>query len=48
MSSFVMLFWSAPLQVLLSVFFLYKLLGISVISGLLCVVLGMELAPIGT
>ncbi|VDK43346.1 unnamed protein product [Anisakis simplex] len=34
MTSFVMLFWSAPLQVILSIYFLWRLLGISVIAGL--------------
>uniref|UniRef100_A0A914S1R2 ABC transmembrane type-1 domain-containing protein n=1 Tax=Parascaris equorum TaxID=6256 RepID=A0A914S1R2_PAREQ len=34
MTSFIMLFWSAPLQVILSIYFLWRLLGISVIAGL--------------
>ncbi|KHN70623.1 Multidrug resistance-associated protein 1 [Toxocara canis] len=38
MTSFVMLFWSAPLQVILSIYFLWRLLGISVIAGLFILV----------
>jgi len=30
--------WSAPFQVLLSLFFLFQLLGISVLAGLICLV----------
>uniref|UniRef100_A0A0K0D577 ABC transmembrane type-1 domain-containing protein n=1 Tax=Angiostrongylus cantonensis TaxID=6313 RepID=A0A0K0D577_ANGCA len=35
MTTFVMLFWSAPLQVILSVFFLWRILGVAVIAGLM-------------
>ncbi|KAK6765509.1 hypothetical protein RB195_025428 [Necator americanus] len=34
MTTFVMLFWSAPLQILLSVIFLWRILGVAVIAGL--------------
>lgn len=33
-TTFIMLFWSAPLQVSLSIYFLWRLLGIAVIAGL--------------
>uniref|UniRef100_A0A158Q7H0 Multidrug resistance-associated protein 1 n=1 Tax=Elaeophora elaphi TaxID=1147741 RepID=A0A158Q7H0_9BILA len=33
-ASFVMLFWSAPFQILLAIYFLWRLLGIAVIAGL--------------
>uniref|UniRef100_A0A1I7V7F0 Multidrug resistance-associated protein 1 n=1 Tax=Loa loa TaxID=7209 RepID=A0A1I7V7F0_LOALO len=33
-ASFIMLFWSAPFQILLAVYFLWRLLGIAVIAGL--------------
>uniref|UniRef100_A0A914IDL3 ABC-type glutathione-S-conjugate transporter n=1 Tax=Globodera rostochiensis TaxID=31243 RepID=A0A914IDL3_GLORO len=38
MTPYVMLFWSAPLQVVLALFFLWKLLGISVATGLITLV----------
>uniref|UniRef100_A0A1I8B942 Multidrug resistance-associated protein n=1 Tax=Meloidogyne hapla TaxID=6305 RepID=A0A1I8B942_MELHA len=38
MASWINFLWSAPLQVLLSIFFLFQLLGISVIAGLICLV----------
>ncbi|PIO54695.1 hypothetical protein TELCIR_23935, partial [Teladorsagia circumcincta] len=34
MTTFVMLFWSAPLQVILSIVFLWRILGVAVIAGL--------------
>ncbi|CAI2355592.1 unnamed protein product [Caenorhabditis sp. 36 PRJEB53466] len=39
MTTFIMLFWSAPLQILLSLFFLWKLLGISVLAGFIILIL---------
>lgn len=33
-TTFIMLFWSAPLQVSLSIYFLYRLLGVAVVAGL--------------
>ncbi|EYC24578.1 hypothetical protein Y032_0013g1981 [Ancylostoma ceylanicum] len=38
MTTFVMLFWSAPLQVLLSIVFLWRILGVAVIAGLMILV----------
>jgi hypothetical protein len=29
-------FWSAPLQVVLALFFLWRLLGIAIVAGLVC------------
>lgn len=42
LTTFVMLFWSAPLQVILSLYFLIRLLGPAVIGGLIVLIL---LAP---
>ncbi|CAI5456759.1 unnamed protein product [Caenorhabditis angaria] len=39
MTTFIMLFWSAPLQILLSLYFLWKLLGVSVLAGFLILLL---------
>ncbi|CAJ0955155.1 unnamed protein product, partial [Mesorhabditis belari] len=39
MTTFVMLFWSAPLQVLLSIYFLWRLLGFSVLVGIIILIL---------
>ncbi|CAB3400919.1 unnamed protein product [Caenorhabditis bovis] len=39
MTTFVMLLWSAPLQVLLSLYFLWKLLGVSVLAGFVILLL---------
>ncbi|VDM22833.1 unnamed protein product, partial [Wuchereria bancrofti] len=33
-ASFIMLFWSAPFQILLAIYFLWRLLGIAVVAGL--------------
>uniref|UniRef100_A0A915PJI9 Uncharacterized protein n=1 Tax=Setaria digitata TaxID=48799 RepID=A0A915PJI9_9BILA len=33
-ASFIMLFWSAPFQILLAIYFLWRLLGVAVIAGL--------------
>ncbi|VDO72939.1 unnamed protein product [Haemonchus placei] len=38
MTTFVMLFWSAPLQVILSIIFLWRILGVAVIAGLVILV----------
>ncbi|XGW32574.1 hypothetical protein V3C99_017265 [Haemonchus contortus] len=38
MTTFVMLFWSAPLQVILSIVFLWRILGVAVIAGLVILV----------
>ncbi|KAK0397409.1 hypothetical protein QR680_002116 [Steinernema hermaphroditum] len=38
MTNFVMLFWSAPLQVILSIVFLTQLLGVAVIAGLVVLI----------
>ncbi|KAL3103423.1 hypothetical protein niasHS_002609 [Heterodera schachtii] len=38
MTPFVMLFWSAPLQVVLALFFLWRLLGLSILSGLVTLI----------
>uniref|UniRef100_A0A914LQE5 Uncharacterized protein n=2 Tax=Meloidogyne incognita TaxID=6306 RepID=A0A914LQE5_MELIC len=38
MASWINFMWSAPFQVLLSLFFLFQLLGISVLAGLICLV----------
>ncbi|WKY16856.1 hypothetical protein Q1695_001460 [Nippostrongylus brasiliensis] len=38
MTTFVMLFWSAPLQVTLSIIFLWRILGVAVVAGLLILV----------
>lgn len=38
LTQFVMLFWSAPLQIILALIFLYNMLGVSVIAGLICLV----------
>uniref|UniRef100_A0A1I7XRD6 ABC transmembrane type-1 domain-containing protein n=1 Tax=Heterorhabditis bacteriophora TaxID=37862 RepID=A0A1I7XRD6_HETBA len=38
MTTFVMLFWSAPLQVILSICFLWKLLGWAVVAGVVILV----------
>uniref|UniRef100_A0A0N5AB16 ABC transmembrane type-1 domain-containing protein n=1 Tax=Syphacia muris TaxID=451379 RepID=A0A0N5AB16_9BILA len=40
MASFIMLFWSAPLQIVLSIYFLWRLLGVSVFAGIF-VLIGM-------
>ncbi|GMT36668.1 hypothetical protein PFISCL1PPCAC_27965 [Pristionchus fissidentatus] len=37
-TTFIMLFWSAPLQVCLSIYFLWKLLGVSVVAGLVILI----------
>ncbi|ULT79401.1 hypothetical protein L5515_016086 [Caenorhabditis briggsae] len=39
MTTFIMLFWSAPLQILLSLYFLWKLLGASVLAGFIILIL---------
>uniref|UniRef100_A0A1I7UPW7 ABC transmembrane type-1 domain-containing protein n=2 Tax=Caenorhabditis tropicalis TaxID=1561998 RepID=A0A1I7UPW7_9PELO len=39
MTTFIMLFWSAPLQILLSLYFLWKLLGVSVLAGFIILIL---------
>ncbi|CCD69453.1 ABC-type glutathione-S-conjugate transporter [Caenorhabditis elegans] len=39
MTTFIMLFWSAPLQILLSLYFLWKLLGVSVLAGFVILIL---------
>uniref|UniRef100_A0A8R1DMH1 ABC-type glutathione-S-conjugate transporter n=1 Tax=Caenorhabditis japonica TaxID=281687 RepID=A0A8R1DMH1_CAEJA len=39
MTTFIMLFWSAPLQILLALYFLWKLLGVSVLAGFLILIL---------
>ncbi|VDM94999.1 unnamed protein product [Thelazia callipaeda] len=33
-TSFIMLFWSAPFQILLAVYFLWRLLGVAIVAGL--------------
>lgn len=38
MTTFVMLFWSAPLQVCLSIVFLWRILGVAVIAGLVILI----------
>lgn len=38
-TTFVMLFWSLPLQVILSIFFLWRLLGFAIVFGLILLVL---------
>ncbi|KAI1700651.1 ABC transporter transmembrane region domain-containing protein [Ditylenchus destructor] len=38
-TTFIMLFWSSPLQVLLAIYFLYRLLGVAVIAGLVILLL---------
>ncbi|CAJ0609669.1 unnamed protein product [Cylicocyclus nassatus] len=38
MTTFVMLFWSAPLQVILSIIFLWRILGVAVIAGLVILI----------
>ncbi|KAK5969866.1 Multidrug resistance-associated protein 1 [Trichostrongylus colubriformis] len=38
MTTFVMLFWSAPLQVILSIVFLWRILGVAVIAGLVILI----------
>lgn len=38
-TTFVMQFWSSPLQVLLAIYFLFRLLGWSVIGGLVILIL---------
>ncbi|CEF71344.1 ATP-binding cassette sub-family C member 8 [Strongyloides ratti] len=43
MTTFVMLFWSAPLQVLLAIYFLWDLLGVSVFAGLIILLLMVPL-----
>ncbi|CAJ0583055.1 unnamed protein product, partial [Mesorhabditis spiculigera] len=43
MTTFVMLFWSAPLQVTLSIYFLWRLLGFSVLVGVLILILMIPL-----
>uniref|UniRef100_A0A0N5BHC0 ABC-type glutathione-S-conjugate transporter n=1 Tax=Strongyloides papillosus TaxID=174720 RepID=A0A0N5BHC0_STREA len=43
MTTFVMLFWSAPLQVLLSIYFLWDLMGVSVFAGLVVLLLMVPL-----
>uniref|UniRef100_A0A0N4Z034 ABC-type glutathione-S-conjugate transporter n=1 Tax=Parastrongyloides trichosuri TaxID=131310 RepID=A0A0N4Z034_PARTI len=43
MTTFVMLFWSAPLQVLLAIYFLWNLLGVSVLAGLVILMLMVPL-----
>uniref|UniRef100_A0AC34QBL2 Uncharacterized protein n=1 Tax=Panagrolaimus sp. JU765 TaxID=591449 RepID=A0AC34QBL2_9BILA len=39
LTSFINLFWSAPLQIILSVYFLMRLLGVAVIGGLAVLIL---------
>ncbi|CAD6185500.1 unnamed protein product [Caenorhabditis auriculariae] len=39
MTTFIMLFWSSPFQILLSIYFLWKLLGWSVLAGLVILLL---------
>lgn len=38
-SSFIMLFWSLPLQIFLAIFFLWRLLGFSIFAGLILLIL---------
>ncbi|GMT07512.1 hypothetical protein PENTCL1PPCAC_29686 [Pristionchus entomophagus] len=37
-TTFIMLFWSAPLQVTLSIYFLWRLLGVAVLAGLIILI----------
>uniref|UniRef100_A0A915DK60 Multidrug resistance-associated protein 1 n=1 Tax=Ditylenchus dipsaci TaxID=166011 RepID=A0A915DK60_9BILA len=38
-TTFIMLFWSSPLQVLLAIYFLWRLLGLAVVAGLAILIL---------
>jgi ATP-binding cassette subfamily C (CFTR/MRP) protein 1 len=38
MATWIMYFFSAPLQVSLAIFFLWRLLGIAIVAGLVCLV----------